>query len=279
MNETSLSYLIIGHITKDLLPDGGFTVGGTVTFAGRTALALGNRVAVVTSAAPDFDVDTVLAGCELVRVPTETTTTFKNVYTPAGREQFLYATAAPLRPDAVPQRWRQPDIIHLAPLAGECDYALADAFPGALVVATPQGWMRAWDHTGRVRVSDWPDADKLLPRLDAAVISLADVNGDQATLERMVRLTPVLVVTLGSEGCLVYIKGREQHVPVTPRDEVDPTGAGDIFAAAFFMRLRQSKDPVAAAHFANDIASWSVERAGWASTPTPKEISRGFSFQ
>ncbi len=274
MNETNLSYLIIGHVTKDLLPDGGFTVGGTVTYAGRTALALGNRVAVVTGAAPDFDMDTVLDGCEVLRVPSETTTTFKNVYTPSGREQFLYATTAFLGPAAVPPRWRQPDIVHLAPLTSGCDYALADAFPGALVGATPQGWMRAWDHTGRVRVSAWPDADKLLPRLDAAVISQADVDDDQAAIARMVRLTPILVVTLGPEGCLVYVEGREQHVPVTPRDEVDPTGAGDIFAAAFFTRLRQSDDPVAAARFANDIAALSVARAGWAGTPTPEEIAR-----
>lgn len=272
MNETSLSYLIIGHVTKDLLPDGGFSIGGTVTYSGRTALALGNRVAVVTSAAPDFDMDAILAGCEVLRVPSETTTTFKNVYTPAGREQFLYAMAAYLDPGAVPPRWRQPDIVHLAPLTSGCDYALARAFPGALVAATPQGWMRDRDQDGRVHVSAWPDADQLLPYLDAAVISEADVGGDQAAIRLIARLTPILVVTLGPEGCLVYIEGRAQHVPVVPQDEVDPTGAGDIFAAAFFTRLRQSDDPLAAAHFANAVAALSVARPGWAGTPTREEI-------
>jgi sugar/nucleoside kinase (ribokinase family) len=272
MNEKSLFYLIVGHVTQDLLPDGEFTVGGTATYSGRTALALGNRVAVVTSIAPDLDVDAILDGCEVLRVPSETTTTFKNVYTPAGREQFLYATSAYLDPGAVPPRWRQPDIVHLAPLTSGCDYALARAFPGALVAATPQGWMRDRDHTGRVQVSDWPDAEQLLPYLDAAVISEADVGGDQAAIQRMARLTRILAVTLGPEGCLVYVEGRAQHVPVAPQDEVDPTGAGDIFAAAFFTRLRQSGDPLAAARFANAVAALSVVRAGWASTPTREEI-------
>jgi sugar/nucleoside kinase (ribokinase family) len=267
----SLDYLIIGHVTQDLLPDGGVTIGGTATYSGRTALALGNRVGVVTSAAPDLDLGHVLGGCEVVRVPAEATSTFENVYTPSGREQFLYTVAAPLGLDAVPRRWRQPDVVHLAPLTNECDPALVDAFPGALVCATPQGWMRTWDDTGRVRVSDWPDAAHFLPRIGAVVLSVADVGGDWAV---MARLAPLLVVTLGSEGCLVYRGGEEQHVPVAPRPEVDPTGAGDIFAAAFFTRLCQSGDPLAAARFANEVAALSVGRAGWASTPTQQEIAQ-----
>jgi sugar/nucleoside kinase (ribokinase family) len=269
----SLDYLLIGHVTQDLLPDGGTTIGGTVTYSGRTALALGNRVVVITSAAPDLDLGHVLGGCEVVCVPAEATSTFENVYTSSGREQFLYTTAAPLGLDAVPRRWRRPDVVHLAPLTNECDPALVEAFPGALVCATPQGWMRAWDDAGRVRVSDWPDAPRLLPRLDAVVLSVADV-GDWAVIARMARMTPVLVVTLGPEGCLVYRGGEEQHVPVTPRPEVDPTGAGDIFAAAFFTHLRQSGGPLAAARFANDVAALSVGRAGWAGTPTREEIAQ-----
>jgi sugar/nucleoside kinase (ribokinase family) len=269
-----IDYLIIGHVTQDLVPDGGVTIGGTVTYSGRTALALDCRVAVITSAAPDFDLDPVLSGSEVVRLPSETTTTFENIYTPSGRVQFLHAVAAPLSLDAVPSRWRRPDIVHLAPLTGECDPVLVDAFPGALVGVTPQGWMRTWDHTGRVYASDWPGAADLLPRIDAVVISRQDVGGDQATIDHLARLALILVVTLGPEGCLVYAGGEERHVPVTPVPEIDPTGAGDIFAAAFFVRLRQSGDPWAAAHFANCVAALSVGREGWTGTPTREEIAK-----
>ena len=271
----NLDYVIIGHATKDLLPDGGSTIGGTATYSARTALALGSRVVVVTSAAPDFDLESVLSGCEVVRVPSETTTTFKNVYTPWGREQFLYATAAPLSLDAVPTRWRQPDVVHLAPLVKECDLELADAFPGALIGITPQGWMRSWDDTGRVRVSDWAEASVLLPRVDAVVLSIADAGGEWTTIDRLVDLTPILVVTLGPEGCLVHAGAEKRHIPVALQPELDPTGAGDIFAAAFFVRLRQSGDPWAAAHFANSVAALSVGRAGWDSTPTREEVAQG----
>ncbi len=268
----SVDYLIIGNVTQDLQPDGGYTIGGTVTYSARTALAMDCRVAAVTSAAPDLDLRSVLSGIEVERVPSEATLTFENIYTAAGREQYLHAVASQLDLEAVPQQWRQPAIVHLAPLSGECDPALADAFPGALVGVTPQGWMRAWDDSGRVYYSEWRGAADLLPRVDAAVLSVNDVADDWATIYRFARLTPILVVTLGAEGCRVYAGGEERHVPVTPLPEVDPTGAGDIFAAAYFVRLRQEGDPWSAAHFANCVASVSVRRTGWEGTPTREEI-------
>jgi len=269
----SLDYLIIGNITQDLLPDGSFTIGGTVTYASRAALAMGCRVATITSAAPALNLEPVLSGIEVVRKPAEQTMTFENVYTPAGRTQFLHALASPLYLEDVPPAWRQPDIVHLGPLAGECDPTLADAFPDALVGVTPQGWMRAWDGNGRVRVSDWPGAEDLLPRVDAAIMSIHDADNNEAMIARFARLAPILVVTLGAQGCRVHVNGEQRHIPVTPAPEVDPTGAGDIFAATFFVCLRHSGDPWSAAHMANRVAALSVGRSGWAGTPTREEAA------
>ncbi len=269
-----MKYLLFGHVTKDLLADGGFSIGGTATYAARTALALGCRVGVITSAAADLHLDSVLSGCDVVRVPAGMTTTFENIYTPEGREQFVHALATPLNLDAVPDRWREPDIVHLAPLVSECDPALAEAFPGALVGVTPQGWMRTWDGDGRVYASEWHGAAALLPRVDATVFSREDVGRNEATIAALSGLARTMVVTLGAKGCRVYTSGEERHVPVVPMPEVDPTGAGDIFAAAFFVRLREQGDPVSAAHFANCVAALSVQRSGWAGTPTVDEIAR-----
>ena len=54
--------------------------------------------------------------------------------------------------------------------------------------------------------------------------------------------------------------------------EVDPTGAGDIFATAFFTRLLNTRDPWEAARFANRIAAISVTRPGMAGVPSPDEV-------
>jgi sugar/nucleoside kinase (ribokinase family) len=268
----NVDYMIIGNVTKDLLPDAAFTIGGTVTYSARTALALGQRVGVVTSAAEDFDLDAVLSGIEIARQPSTQTLTFENIYSSAGREQIIHAVGARLGPDDVPPEWHRPKIVHLAPLAGECDAKLFDAFPGAFVGVTPQGWLRVWDDAGRVRVGDWADADSLLPQVDAAVMSTKDVENDESVIAHFARLAPVLVVTLGDQGCRVYAQGHERHIPVTPVPETDPTGAGDIFAAAFFVCLQQNGDPWHAADFANRIAALSVSRPGWAGTPTAEEV-------
>jgi sugar/nucleoside kinase (ribokinase family) len=237
-------------------------------------LALDCRVAVVTSAAGDLDMTASLSGSQLFRVPAKETTTFENIYTPAGRQQILHAVAAPLDLTAVPQAWRRPEIVHLAPVAGECDPALAGAFPGALVCVTPQGWMRGWDAEGHVHVQDWPGAKALLPQVSAAVISREDVGGDAERIRRLARLAPILVVTLGPQGCDVYVDGHKRHVPVTLADEVDATGAGDIFATAFFVRLYQCRDPVLAARFANRVAALSVGAVGWRGTPTSQAVAQ-----
>ena len=51
-------------------------------------------------------------------------------------------------------------------------------------------------------------------------------------------------------------------------------GAGDIFAAAFFLWMERHRDPWGAARFANCVASHSVTRVGVSGTPTPEEAAR-----
>ena len=43
MTRHRLDYLIVGHVTQDRMPEGGFTVGGTAAYAARTAKALGGQ--------------------------------------------------------------------------------------------------------------------------------------------------------------------------------------------------------------------------------------------
>jgi sugar/nucleoside kinase (ribokinase family) len=54
--------------------------------------------------------------------------------------------------------------------------------------------------------------------------------------------------------------------------ELDPTGAGDIFATAFFTRLYTTRDPWEAGRFATHLAAYSVQRRGLEGIPTPDEI-------
>jgi sugar/nucleoside kinase (ribokinase family) len=266
-----LDYLVIGHVTRDLV-DGAFTIGGTASYSARAARAMGCRVGVVTSASAGLDLSQVLDGILVARFPAAETTTFENIYTSDGRRQMVHDVAETLVPEMIPPNWRA-TIIHLGPVARECDPALVDAFGDAFVGMTPQGWMRRWDQAGHVSYVQWEEAEALLARADAVVLSEEDVAGDESLLARYAAQTRTLVVTQGASGCTVYTADQSRHCPAVAVQAVNATGAGDIFATAFFIWLQRSSNPWTAARFANCVAARSVVRKGLSSTPSPAEIA------
>ncbi|HET7090511.1 MAG TPA: PfkB family carbohydrate kinase [Anaerolineae bacterium] len=265
-------YLAIGHVCQDVVP-GGYALGGSVTYATLTARTCGWSVAAITRASSHLDLSP-LGEMEWVRLPSGATTTFENIYTPSGRIQILHATAGPIGPGDVPRHLRRADVVHLAPIADEVDAALVDVFDGAWIGVTPQGWMRQWDASGRVSRRMWTKAESILARADATVLGLDDVGGDWDEIERWAAVAHLLVVTQGPAGCTVFERGASAQVPGYPTTEVDPTGAGDIFATAFFTQLRDTGDALLAARFANCVAAHSVTRRGLAGVPTAAEVQQ-----
>jgi 1D-myo-inositol 3-kinase len=289
--------LLIGPATRDLLPDGGWRLGGTVTFAALTAHRLGYRPAVVTAAPEDVAsaLRDLLPGVPLAVIPAAEATTFENVYQHGVRRQHLRSRAATLTLAHVPGAWRAAPLVLLAPLADDVDPALAAAFPGALVAATPQGWLRRWDASGAVTPGPLAAADVLLPALGALILSRDDLlppaGSDAPALEGVPRnpeeaiaqmaewsgVVPLVVVTLGPYGALLSRNGAPPEAfPGYPADEIDPTGAGDVFAAAFLCHLRAAGDPRAAADFANRVAALSIEHPGASGIPTHAQVAARF---
>ena len=78
---------------------------------------------------------------------------------------------------------------------------------------------------------------------------------------------PLTVVTAGAAGALLYVNGDRFEVKPRAAREVDPTGAGDVFAAAFLLHYQRDGDPWAAAEAATCAASLSVEGEGWSTVP------------
>jgi sugar/nucleoside kinase (ribokinase family) len=265
-----VDYLVIGHVTEDITP-AGQRLGGTVAFSALTARALGLRVGVVTSANEKTSLE-ALEGVQVMSVPSEHTTTFENIRTPEGRLQFLHYQAAAIGFNNVPEAWRKASIVHLGPVAQEINPGEAGHFSASLLGLTPQGWMRTWDNTGRVSASKWESAETLLPQAGAVVISREDVGGDDELIESMAHQTRLLAVTEGLAGSVLYWNGDRRRFRAPEVAEVDSTGAGDIFAAALFIRLYTTRDPWEAARFATRLAARSVARQGLDSIPTRKEV-------
>lgn len=265
-----IDYLIIGHLTCDLTPQG-LRLGGTAAFSSLTARALGVRVGIVTAWGGEIPL-TPLQDIPVVSFPAEHSTTFENRYYPQGRVQVIHSIAPNLDYHMVPELWRQAAIVHLGPVAQEVEPGLIRHFPDSLIGLTPQGWLREWDREGHVSPGEWPEASFMLQQAGAAVISVEDVGGDEERIEEMASNCRILAVTEASHGARLYWNGdvRRFRPPEVP--EVDATGAGDIFAAAFFVRLYLTRDPWEAARFATQLSAYSVTRIGLESVPTPQEI-------
>jgi 1D-myo-inositol 3-kinase len=116
------------------------------------------------------------------------------------------------------------------------------------------------------------------------VLSLEDIAFDLTRLEPFFRHVPLVVLTEYRDGSTIYQRlgeagdGSEARslnatkIPPRPANEVDPTGAGDIFATAFLIRLQETGDPIQSARFANVTASFGVEQVGVAGIPSREQV-------
>jgi sugar/nucleoside kinase (ribokinase family) len=270
-NNYSPDYLTIGHVSKDNTPQGPI-LGGTCSYSALTAHKLGQRTAAVTSYGPDIPSLTTLAGIEIEVLPHSHSTTFENIYLNGVRQQKWLASSASLSLENVPSTWRNAPIVHLAPLTQEISPAMCGEFSNSLVGVTMQGWLRGQDSRYSVIYQPHPELEAWLSNIDVLVLSLADVFGDRTASTHLLTSAKLGVETLGPKGCKVYQNGQVTHIPVKPEVEVDPTGAGDIFAAAFFIRYRNTGDFIEAAQFANACASLSVRKRGMESIPNLSQV-------
>jgi len=265
-------FLAIGHVTRDLLPNGGSTVGGTATYASLTARALGVSVGVLTSASPDLDVAGALPGIHLHILPASQATTFENIYDGTARKQIVHGVASALLPADLPPGWEAAPVVLLAPIARELGAGWPGAFHCALIGVTPQGWMRRWDADGLVHARPWEEAAEILPAVDVLCFSEDDVARDEQIIRQYSDAARIAVVTRGRGGATVFRNGTRRDLPAFRAQEVDPTGAGDVFAAAFLVRLRETGDPYLAARFANCAAAFAIEGPGTSTIPSRRQV-------
>jgi 1D-myo-inositol 3-kinase len=261
-------FVVVGHVCQDLLPNGGLNLGGSVSYAATTALRLGYQVGVVTSAGPDLDVSQALPGAEVVCTPAASTTLFENIYLDGGRKQFLHRRADVITCAQIPSPWHRAPMAYLGSIDQEIDESVFHCFAqNVLVGVMPQGFFRRWDERGQVHFTEWKPSEAVLRRVNLLVISELDVPKPLELVRDWGRFVDTIVVTHAERGATVYRAGESCHYPARPTRQVDPTGAGDVFAAAFLIRFSEIMDPCQSAIFANVVASFSVEKPGLAGIP------------
>jgi len=268
-------FLVIGHLVKDKVA-AGFRLGGTAAYASLTASKLGVPTAVLTSAAADLDLAALPPDIDVHLLPAPQTTVFENVYGRQGRTQYVWGQAGPIAARDVPDEFRQAPIVLLGPLVGEVEEEVVRCFTRSLLAISPQGWLRAIRPDGRVqRISPLRWRPRLLfYHSQALFVSEEDLPPEETdeTLARWAAHLPILFFTLGARGSRLCHDGHWRQVPAFPAAEVDPTGAGDVFAAAFLIRYTETTDVWQAALFAAAAASLSVEGEGTAAIPSRAQV-------
>lgn len=264
-------FVVVGHLARDIAP-GGWTPGGTITFAAVQAHRLGLSVGVVTRAAHEVDVQTLLPFADVRQLPSDATTTFENEYAAGQRTQHVRARAAAMTCDDLPADWHDAPIALLGPLAGELPREFASQFEErSLVGVSAQGWLRSVDDEGRVRYRPWRD-EPFWSGARVVFVSDEDLSDGEGQLEAWTRDVPIVVMTKSRQGSRVWADGGWRTMPAFPQQEVDPTGAGDTFATGFLIRLHETGDVADAARFGAAAASLCVGTQGTGGISSRREI-------
>jgi len=268
-------FLVVGHLVQDKVARG-YRLGGTAAYASLTAHRLGLRTAILTRVAADLDLSSLPPDIEIHRLPSPRTTVFENIYSGGHRTQYVWARAEPIAAADVSPELAAARIVLLGPVVAEVAEEVARCFPKSLVAVSAQGWLRTFGPDGRVgqlSPQRWQPT-LLLRHTRALFVSEEDLPPAETeeTLARWAAQVPLLFFTLGYRGSRLWEAGRWQQVPAFPAREVDPTGAGDVFAAAFLARYRETDDVTQASLFAAVAAAASVEAVGTAGIPSRTEV-------
>ena len=255
-------FVAIGHVTLDRFGES-TRPGGSALYTAVTAHRLGLSVGLLTSHGDEFPLDVIPSKIEVVTVPADETTLFEHRHEAAGRVSHVRAVASPLTVADVPEDWRDASLTLLAPVVDEVDPMIATLFTDGAVGAAAQGWVRHVQPDGLVIPRPWQSPERLLQSVQALFLSREDIRGQEAEVLEWFQRMPVGVLTADRAGALLFVNGERYEVQARPANEVDPTGAGDVFAATFLIQYQREGDPWLAAAAAACAGSLAVEGEGW----------------
>jgi hypothetical protein len=279
-------YVTVGHVTCDAIERSGhdtvYRAGGTSFYSALQAARLGLRTLILTQGVPS-EIEAMLGPyldeLELRVIPAEQTTTLSTRGSGAERTQRVLKWAGPI----VEPLELDAAILHLAPVAQETPVSWRGHV--GFVGVTPQGLIRRWREDEGVSIvqldagsliGDVPLAPPnsgalpgevtrvsldptLLPdRFDAAVISEQERNCCRALFSAASDCDAPVAVTAGSGSTSVHLPNVEAVARTSPPPLVemcDDIGAGDVFAAAFFVALAEGRPPLEAAVAGNTAAA------------------------
>lgn len=223
----------------------------------------------------------------IISLPTRTTGVAFVAYFTGGQRKFIYhwrhAAAGCLAPEHVNRAYiRDARWLHLT----GCNLAVTESARLACIQAMdflPDNACLSFDVNIRTELLSIEKirelcqpvikrANVLLPSLGEAAMLTGEAN-DELGCQKWVTEGKLVVLKQGAKGCRIYSSTDVIDVPGFPVDEVDPTGAGDAFCAAFTVALLEGMSLHQAGQFANAVGAFAVKRLGpMEGIPTRNEV-------
>lgn len=269
----------IGHITKDKI----VTPNRTVYMAGGTSFYFSYAInqlpkdvtfSLVTAMDPTEKepVEKMLkAGIDVSMNASRNTVFFENIYgaNQNERKQRVLAKADPFTIQQLEHVYAK--VFHLGSL-------LADDFPTEVVEYLSskgrvsidvQGYLREV-RDEKVYPIDWKEKLKVLKHtyyLKVNETEMETITGlkDAHEAAKLIHAWGVteVIITLGSEGSLVYVDDKFYEIPAYPPHEVvDATGCGDTYSAGYLYKRLQGATPTEAGKFAAAMCTIKLEHNG-----------------
>jgi len=268
----------IGHITLDKVVtkrSAVFMAGGTAFYFSNALSRMDVRYRLVTAVASDGMAavrNLRLAGVDVTVLPSAHTVYFENIYgeNQDHRTQRVLRTADPFPAAGLPEAGAR--IFHLGPL-------LADDMPPGLIPALAAKGRVSLDAQGylrkvvdqRVVPVDWPEKMEALRHVSILKTNEAEmaVLTGQAGIRQGARIladwgVSEVVITLGSQGSVVYTEQRFHDIPAyaPTTSVVDATGCGDTYMAGYLYQRNKGIPAQGAGEFAAAMATLKIEASG-----------------
>ncbi|GAB2572805.1 PfkB family carbohydrate kinase [Spirosoma areae] len=272
-----LDICTIGHISLDkvVTPQSvKYMPGGTSFYFSKALVHSAVSYGLITALAPQEHqiVDDLRAeGITIYTLPSRHTVYFENIYAADQdhRDQNVLAKAAPFSTAQLPDITAK--LFHLGPLlADDIPTALlADLAEKGLVSVDIQGYLRHVINR-KVVYRDWAEKKAVLPKigiLKANKVEMEVLTGQQNAHEGARYLAdlgvPEVIITLGSEGSLIFTQGTFYQIPAfTPKAVVDATGCGDTYMAGYLSKRVKGAGVEEAGEFGAAMATLKIASFG-----------------
>lgn len=267
----------IGHITLDKVVTTQsikHMPGGTSFYFSKAVRQFDVKYMLVTALAlKEHHVLTELRneGVEICALPSDHTVYFENIYSANQnhREQNVLHKASPFVAVEMPDIDAR--IFHLGPL-------LSDDIPVELVKALAakgmvsldvQGYLRYVENQ-KVRYKDWEDKEEVLAHvsiLKANEFEMEVIAGTSDVHDGAKYLADLgvkeVIITLGSNGSIIYKNGAFYEIPAfTPDEVVDATGCGDTYMAGYLWKKIQGASVEKSGEFGAAMATLNIQSSG-----------------